>query len=246
MLSSLAGLACMAGCLWAQAPLYLGVVEFSGTGSRVRVAFEFRNEHWTPMPQNSREPAGVSWTIALDGRKLEPPPPRIREGAKKFENWLGTPPFRPLVVVSQANFRDPDRWKPFRAPAAMLGETRVAFEVGKVQATCQGEPVEIRPERDLRLVPEAYRSAQGYMLLALKFDIPKDVGEGIQCETIWFLRKGDGFHYVGAGLALLDAGDYDADGTSEIIFAKSGYNLDGYVLLSVKDASTQSFVWTYH
>jgi hypothetical protein len=232
--------------LCAQTPLYLGVQEFAGTGSRIRVAFEFRAGHWMPMPRDSREPPAVSWTIAFDGRKLESPAPRIREGAEKFENWLGKPPFRPLVVVSRPNYRDPDQWKPFRAPPEMLAEARSAFIAGKVPATCQSVPVEIQPQRDLQLASGAYHSAKGAVLLALRFDAPKDLGDDVQCETIWFLKKGSRFSYLGAGLTLLDAGDYDADGISEVIFAKSGYNLDGYVLLRVKDASTQSFLWSYH
>lgn len=38
--------------------------------------------------------------------------------------------------------------------------------------------------------------------------------------------------FLGGGLALIDAGDDDGDGQSELGFAKSGYNDDGYVLFS--------------
>jgi len=233
-------------CLCAQSPLYLGVL----AEGRVRVAFEYRDGHWTAMPRDSAGLPHVNWTVALDGRKisdLKPGahPPQIREGAEAFETWMGKLAFRPLVVISQPNFQDPDRWKPFRPPPDLLAVARSAFVQLQAPATCQGEPVDIRPE-NLQLVPKAYRSAKGDVLLALSFDAPKGIGDDVVCETIWLFKKESQFHHIGAGLTLLDAGDYDADGTSEIMFLKSGYNLDGYVLLNAKDASTQSFLWSYH
>jgi hypothetical protein len=244
-------------CLWAQTPLYLGVLESGRAGLHVRVAFEFRQGRWTSMPQDDADSRNISWTVALDGKKLGElstrgkdlvpgsRPPQLRQGAGEFENWMERPPFRPLVLISQPNFHDPDQWKPFRPPPGLLLAARSAFIQLKAPATCQGERVEILPERDLRLVQKAYRSAKGAILAALQFEAPKEAGD-LGCETIWFFRKDGQFHYIGAGLTLLDAGDYDAGGSSEVIFFKSGYNQDGYVLLNTQDASTQSHLWSYH
>ncbi len=246
MLRKLVMLSAAAASGWAQAPVYLGVL----SEGRVRVAFEYREGHWSPMPKDSPDPPHVIWTVARDGKKigeLKPGshPPQIREGAEAFETWMGKPAFRPLVVVSQPDFQDPDRWKPFRPPPDLLAAARSAFIALKAPATCQEERAEIRPDH-LRLLPKAYRSAKGDLLLGLKFDAPKEIGDDVVCETIWLFRKDGQFRYIGAGLTLLDAGDYNADGSSEVVFFRSGYNLDGYVLLNARDASTQSFLWSYH
>ena len=44
----------------------------------------------------------------------------------------------------------------------------------------------------------------------------------------------------------IDAGDYDNDGHSELIFAKPGYNYDGYVLYDDDLRHPVEFGWSYH
>ncbi len=57
-------------------------------------------------------------------------------------------------------------------------------------------------------------------------------------EPAWwpncFIVPADAHHpaFLGEGLWLVDAGDYDGDGRSEVIFWFSGYNRDGYVLFT--------------
>lgn len=47
-------------------------------------------------------------------------------------------------------------------------------------------------------------------------------------------------------MALVDAGDYDNDGSSEIIFQIHQENEDGYLLFAPKGEKTVRKTWTYH
>ena len=47
-------------------------------------------------------------------------------------------------------------------------------------------------------------------------------------------------------LSLVDAGDYDADGKSELIFFLSGYNEDGYALFYDSNRKSVRWTWSYH
>jgi hypothetical protein len=45
---------------------------------------------------------------------------------------------------------------------------------------------------------------------------------------------------------LLDAGDYDGDGRSEVLFWSSGEDVDGYVLMYDGFTKSAEFKWSYH
>ena len=62
----------------------------------------------------------------------------------------------------------------------------------------------------------------------------------------WFLDDGKTVRFVSSSLALIDAGDYDGDGGSEVVFLKTGYDYDAYILLYARLAKQAEFGWTYH
>ncbi len=47
-------------------------------------------------------------------------------------------------------------------------------------------------------------------------------------------------------LYLIDAGDYDGDGKSEVLFFVSGYNQDGYVMFYNSFQKSVIYTWHYH
>ena len=48
-------------------------------------------------------------------------------------------------------------------------------------------------------------------------------------------------------MSLLDAGDYDDDGQSEVLFFLSqGENTDGFVLYDASFREPVEFTWSYH
>ena len=52
---------------------------------------------------------------------------------------------------------------------------------------------------------------------------------------------------IGSFMSLLDAGDYDSDGHSEVVFFLSlGENSEGFVLFDARFEKSVTFAWHYH
>lgn len=217
-------------------------------------------------------PQQVSWTVAFDGKKIgtvnttQPVHftgrgelgkqiaspnsvlPRIPDRAKKFP-FEG---FRPLVLVSRPNYADPDVWKPFRPTGpAVIKQVRAAYlhQYGSTAgcgSRCSDESI---------LVQEGYRSAHGEVLIVVRPASEHHGEPGLErmvcaCEgagwdphSHWYLVQRGAVTFVGNLLTLIDAGDYDGDGVSEILFWEQGEGdaKDGYVLLCPRDASIHRF-----
>lgn len=64
----------------------------------------------------------------------------------------------------------------------------------------------------------------------------------------WFFVSSDGnVRRIGSFLTLLDAADYDSDGSSEVVFVLSqGDNTDGFVLFDGNFEKRVTVTWHYH
>jgi hypothetical protein len=156
------------------------------------------------------------------------------------------------VLVTPANFRDPDKWTAF-SPAASVRD-RLFREFKKVAGSADRCPKD--PEKSIPfaytaanvVVDAAYRDRAGRVLIALQLDARLNSCDGLpgdEWSAHWFLLD-NGIHVLGVSLELVDAGDYDADGKSEVLFWSSGYNEDGYVLFYDGFARHEDFFWSYH
>ena len=162
---------------------------------------------------------------------------------------------RPLVVVSDANFHDPDGWKRTKLTDELAASVRKAFrrEYPHVDL-CKDEQVIKRdwafPDSALSF-PVIYASNKNSFLVEANLnagdcgwvDQPNDPESGP-----WFFVSGTGrIRRVGSFMSLLDAGDYDNDGKSEVIFFLSqGENTDGFVLFDASFENQVSLLWHYH
>src|SRR5512145_371721 len=71
----------------------------------IRPLFEKKGEDWVI---STNHPDKMQWTIAYNGENAGPIESRPRStGQNTMQN-------RPLVVVSEANASDPDKWQPFQ------------------------------------------------------------------------------------------------------------------------------------
>jgi hypothetical protein len=218
-----------------------------------------------------RFPARLDWTVAFDGRALgrvtsaapgewkayadmglELVTPgqqvvHIGKSDARFQSWEAEKPvYRPLVLVSRPNVADPDQWK-----TVHLGRDDLAGAIAPLRAELARERKELRfANRDIR-ISNAYRSRSGRIIFALTLN-PKlnreDGPPGPEWSSHWFALevRGGPVRFLGNGLALIDAGDYDGDGRSELVFAKSDYNYDGYVLYDDDLERAVEFGWSYH
>ena len=163
---------------------------------------------------------------------------------------------RPLVVVSQPNTADPDGWKRLdSAPEDVAQSVRQVFRKQFPHVSlCKDEEI-IRkkwnyPDSAIRILA-TYGSNKGSLLIETDLndggctyvDDPNDPG-----SAPWFLVTQDGqIRRIGSFMTLLDAGDYDNDGMSELIFQ---YNrpedIDGFLLFDAKLHKRAEILWTYH
>ena len=222
--------------LASQAPVYLGILEATGS---VRVAFRFQDGQWSAMPQDAPDfealssiakqyPDHLAWTIALDGKKLG------------TVNSVRPPVYSRYADIGLQELTPDSNPPRIRQGAAAFATWMGAQPVRPLAAISQ--PNSSDPDRWKPFVPpapeqasKAYCSATGDVLLAFRAH-----------PSVWFLvRKGVNTR-IGGDLTLLDTGDYDGDGASEVIFQSSGYNRDGYILFHPRDGSKQEFHWSYH
>jgi len=230
----------------------------------------------TCLAQLSKDyPRETTWTIAFDGRSLGEVRSRIpgeilqynRAGqqqivtalpkgrvptiglrTKEFAGFIDDPVFRPLVAVSQPNFKDPDLWKPTTNDAAPTALVRAEFRRKHPKVTnCEVE--EMRDYRDSEIkILKSYLANTGWRLVATSFhgcDIDDLRGDGLTNE--WFaIDPAGAAHYLQPNLVLVDAGDYDNSGHSQLLFLIDDYNRGGYVLYYNNFQSHATFEYTFH
>ena len=225
----------------------------------------------------SKFPAEVHWTIAFDGRNLgnitartpsafdffsavgqqqiigDVPPPTIGKPSAEFGGFRGEAVYRPLVAVSQPNYRDPDGWKPAHIPDELLIAARTAFrqkfpKVENCSRSRPGEPVPWRyPGANIKL-QKAYGSIRNWFLVEVTLtgnlcDGPPDDAFQPQWFVITPQRE---VRWLDSEMWLVDAGDYDNDGKSELVFAIDAYDRGGYKLFYDDFRQSASFEFSYH
>jgi len=183
--------------------------------------------------------------------------PSVGSPSEQFAGLMANPTKvrRPLVAVSKPYFQDPDGWKRTKLSAEIGVLVRKAFRREFPQVDrCKDEEIVQRnwkfPDSSLAL-PVAYASNKHSYLVAADLDAgdcgyvdsPDDPLSGP-----WFFVSPDGVvRRIGSFMSLLDAGDYDNDGKSELVFFLSqGENTDGFVLFDASFTKPVTFSWHYH
>jgi hypothetical protein len=213
-------------------------------------------------------PVRIDWTIAYAGKPLgqvkstSPTawkgysevgiqifaarwvPPRIGRRSAAFEQWgARASVYRPLVLVSVPSVQDPDHWHAVAPASSLVRRAMPALR----QAIHEEDPSLTVADRDVRVV-DAYDSNPGRVIFALKVRraAPADEVAGPGHSLHWFVSEPrNTLKFLGSELSYVDAGDYDHDGHSEVLFMKSSYDRDGYVLFSDNFAHSAEFSWTY-
>jgi hypothetical protein len=163
---------------------------------------------------------------------------------------------RPLVVVSKPNCSDPDGWKrsehlPDEIASIVRKEFRREFPSTD---RCKDEEITVKnwkfPDSALTF-PVVYASNKNSYLVEASLnagdcgyvDDPND-----PLADPWFFVSADRrVKHFGSFLYLLDAGDYDGDGRSELIFMlNQPEDTDGFVLYNADLKEQARLAWTYH
>jgi hypothetical protein len=208
----------------------------------------------------SKYPREVNWTIAFDGRDIGHVTARTpREfdlyshiglqepitagsvptiGKRSAEYGSGDAiVYRPLIAVSEPNFKDPEVWKPSQLTGDAVTLLRRQFR-NKFPAVSNcpkraDSAAKAWPYRDDEIkIIKAYSSNRHWSVAQVR------LGE-YRCEgppddpflDCWFaISPTNEIAFLNSGMWLVDAGDYDNDGKSEVVFSISRYNAGGYEL----------------
>jgi hypothetical protein len=179
--------------------------------------------------------------------------PRIGKRSLEFAGWPDEPVYRPLVATTRRFGGDPDFWKPASLGADDLRRVRAAFR-RKYPKPCRVDEHDnfealLYADRDL-VVQKAYASKFGWKLAQLHLESAIDCNDteaGFEIDDPWFVIYRSGSpRYLDSGMHLVDAGDYDDDGKSELVFSIDRYNRGGYVLYFDNFRRHVDFIFSYH
>lgn len=222
-------------------------------------------------------PAQVNWTVTFNGKRVGQivsrsptsfdfystvgqetivgsiAPPTIGKPSEDFAGFLGEPVYRPLVAVSEPNYRDPDAWKPTQLSTDTTTAVRKAFRSRFPKVTnCSKQDIEHRglwPYTDANIsVKRAYASNRQWIIVEVALgedecDGPTDDAFSSQ----WFIITPERqVRFLGSRMWLVDAGDYDNDGKSELVFSIDDYNRGGYRLFYDDFSRSAKFEFGYH
>jgi hypothetical protein len=161
-----------------------------------------------------------------------------------------------LIVVSKPYTSDPDNWKRLsQPPEAIASLLREAFRKDFPHAyRCKDEKVVQHnwnfPDSALQF-PTTYASNKDTFLV-------ESILNAGECGYVddpnnadsspWFFVSADGHaRRIGSFMSLLDAGDYDNEGRSEVIFIlEQPEDTEGFVLFDADMHKAASLLWTYH
>jgi hypothetical protein len=182
--------------------------------------------------------------------------PFVGKRSFAFEGWVHREAYRPLVMSSARRCLDPDRWRPAAPPASLIAKLVPAFRQetkGIHDCDSNGKEVPLAFKDSDVSAGKSYVSESGARIVSLSVPLPSDLvnrcgptyGPLWQPHTFAVLPDGT-IQHLGFDLRLVDAGDYDGDGHSEIVFQSRNYNRDGYVLFFDSFRGRATVEWGYH
>jgi len=181
--------------------------------------------------------------------------PVVGKASEEFSGFGGEPVHRPLVAESKPNFRDPEGWKRAKITPKIVSKALNVMRL-KAPGVCKEGKSETQPlipfhydKNDLEI--RAHKSANGRLLVTVsvknayycEYD---GAGDGAYDSQMFVINPDGTSRHLGPGLILVDAGDYDNNGDSELLMSLSLYNRGGYVLFSDAFVEEARFEFGYH
>ncbi|ABF39948.1 hypothetical protein Acid345_0945 [Candidatus Koribacter versatilis Ellin345] len=182
--------------------------------------------------------------------------PVIGKPTEEFAGFLGDPILRPLVAVSRSNFQAPDNWKPAHISENERAAIRTQFS--KHFASVQNCDNESAPRKNWHYADADFHFGKSYgasttwklaavHLSAYRCDGIVDDPSNDPFADQWFTIDPNGeTQFLRGNLVLVDAGDYDKSGHSQLLFMIDDYNRSGYVLFYDNFAKQATFEYHFH
>lgn len=165
------------------------------------------------------------------------PMPFVGKRLLKYGGFKDTAVYHPLVVNSLDYYQDPDGWKPAKLSAENITQLQKAFRAKfpKVE-NCTTKNNEVKKpwpyqNKDIK-IDKSYSSNKGWSIaeLSLTDRCDEPFGED-PFNGVWFaISPEHKIKFLRDTMSLVDAGDYDNSGKSQLLFALDGYNRYGYAL----------------
>lgn len=182
------------------------------------------------------------------------PVPTVGTRSTEFGGYTEAAVYRPLVANSKPYFADPDRWKPFVPSSEITTLLQQAFrrkypKLCRTSKTDESKLEEFSYENEEVKVVKAYASRPGSIVARLNLEAIdcQDTEAGFDIDDPWFFVDATKtVKYLDSGMWLVDAGDYDNDGRSELIFSINREDEGGYEIWYENFNKHSAFRFHYH
>jgi hypothetical protein len=204
----------------------------------------------------SHAPSDFQWYSDIGQQTITStnPVPTVGTRSAEFGGYTEASVHRPLVANSKCYFADPDQWKPFVPSSEIATLLQQAFrkkypDLCRIGQTAQNKLEEFSYRNDEVRIVKAYASRLGLMVARLHLEAIdcQDTEAGFDIDDPWFVvDAAKVVKYLDSGMWLVDAGDYDNDGSSELIFSISRENEGGYEIWYENLKKHATFKFGYH
>jgi len=179
--------------------------------------------------------------------------PTVGNRSAEYGGFTDASVYRPLVAVSRPYFKDPESWKPSKLPADVVRLLRQEFRKRFPTVSNCTNPADAaeKPWRykdeNIRILKK-YSSSRRWSVVQVRLEEYRcDGPPGDAFLDYWFaLSPANDIALLDNGMRLVDAGDYDNDGKSELVFSIDRYNKGGYELFYDDFQKHATFEFGYH
>ena len=204
----------------------------------------------------SRTPEDFGWYSSVGQQAItsKGAVPTIGTRSSQFGGYTEAIVYRPLVANSKPYYGDPDGWKPLAASPSLTAALQSGFRK-KFPSLCHlssSDERKLEPlvyhNKEVKIL-KSYESKSHWIVAQLYLDAVdcRDVEGGFELDDQWFVVDPLGsVRYLDSGLWLVDAGDYDNDGESELLFSINRENQGGYELFYHRFNKRAVFQFSFH
>jgi hypothetical protein len=179
--------------------------------------------------------------------------PTVGKRSTEYSGFTFAAVYRPLVANSRPYFNDPESWKPAQLSNGVASVLRGRFrkEFPRV-SNCRNPDenvVKPWPYRDTDIkIGKAYRSNNSWFIAPMRLEEWRCDGPSDDAfsDQVFAISPNLEVTFLGAAMSLVDAGDYDDDGKSELVFSIGDYNRGGYELFYDDFKKHAVFKFSYH
>lgn len=199
------------------------------------VCFSGRGEGSLTASMNDVAPPSPPYALRAEDRA----PWRTRRSLD-YAGWISEPVYKPIILSSSLNSscKDPEKWRMGTGDKARQHLARM-IELTNDELKKQDPNVKINAAT--AKVPKAWGTQKHGRFAVLR---AKTATPGIKDVSATFYITDKGPQFIGFDALMIDAGDFDSDGVTEVIFKQRSEKKDIYSLYS-KGVKITENVWVY-